>query len=69
MMWSQTVVLPLAVPPATPIKKGICLPKLALDLEGETGVPKDTLETSEPFIDGSVLICRPINLLTSLAAR
>lgn len=51
------------------MKKGICLPKLALALAGEAGVPKDVLETSVRWTDGSVLILSPINLLTSEAAR
>ena len=51
------------------MKKGICLPKLALALGGEAGVPKDVLETSVRLIDGSVLILSPIDLLTSEAAR
>ena len=55
--------------PATPMKKGICLPKLALALDGEAGVPRDVLDTSLRFIDGSVFILSPINLLTSEAAR
>lgn len=55
--------------PATPMKKGICLPKLALALAGEAGVPRDVLETSVRVKDGSVLILSPINLLTSEAAR
>lgn len=51
------------------MKKGICLPKLALALAGEAGVPRDVLETSVRLTDGSVLILSPINLLTSEAAR
>ena len=55
--------------PATPMKKGICLPKLALALDGEAGVPREVLETSVRLTDASVLILSPINLLTSEAAR
>ena len=51
------------------MKKGICLPKLALALEGEAGVPREVLETSVRLIDGSVFILSPIKLLTSEAAR
>lgn len=55
--------------PATPMKKGNILPKLALAFAGEAGVPKDVLDTSVRWTDGSVLILSPINLFTSEAAR
>ena len=63
-MQSQTVVLPLAVPPATPMKKGIARPKFALDLVGDSGACRGEVEA--PFED-CVLISRPMSRLTSAA--
>ncbi len=60
------MVLPLAVPPATPMKNGIARPKLALDLLGETGVPRVKAAIEAPF-EASVLIFRPIPFFASAA--
>ena len=60
------MVLPLAVPPATPMKNGIARPKLALDLLGETGVSRVNAAIEAPF-EASVLIFRPIPFFASAA--
>ena len=66
MMKSHTVVFPLAVPPATPMKNGIARPKLALVLLGEAGVPTAKAAIDAPF-EASVLIFRPIPFFVSAA--
>ena len=60
--------MPLAVPPATPMKNGIARPKLALALLlGEAGVSIDAAEIKVPF-DAAGFICSPIPFLKSAAA-
>ena len=48
------------------MKNGIARPKLALDLLGETGVPRVNAAIEAPF-EASVLIFRPIPLFASAA--
>lgn len=65
-MKSQTVVFPLAVPPATPIKKGCDRPRAGLAFDGETG--KEPLVTAATApLAVSVLMCSPMT--SSAAAR
>ena len=67
-MQSHTVVLPLAVPPATPMKKGMARPKLALALLGDIGVLAAIATTAAPFED-SVFIFRPMPFSTLLTVE